>query len=536
MKVQGFDDGRGKRVQRKPDENKILQLPRQDAAGGERKKGKRKDEQWDEQWKEEPEAEESEPEWGEAGGAEPEPDGIGPDGTAPETDAMRADSYDEGELEEFELEEETQEETDAWQEAYIRREENRRIAAKRRTEKRRQREERQLNVIGQPAYSTKQASDREKAERKTERKTEQKREQKTGQKTSGRNASARKSGKSRGPVILAVLGCIALFLLLVYIALAAKLKREEEDAIEAGNAKQSYTQEEVDALLAEAAEAAKAEEAERILGGIQQNLEDGMAAAKALRAFYPNDIVVATSGRIRFFPVQDNLKKNSYQQDNLVQLDNGELQYVENGQVISHKGIDVSYHQGEINWELVAQDGVEFAFLRVGLRGYGTGKVVVDEQFENNIKGALANGIQVGVYFYSQSVNEEEVLEEAQLVLDQIAPYRVTGPVVYDAEKVASSRTSNLTVEERTAMTLTFCRTVEAAGYRPMIYLNLDTAFSTVDLAQLEEYDKWFAHYGTDMYYPYDYKIWQYSESGSVQGIASEVDMNISFGDVFAAP
>lgn len=499
MKVQGFDDGRGKRAQRKPDENKILQLRRRDTVK-ETESG------------EEPELEElelEETEW--------EEDDL-------RTDGLERDEPEESGLVEVNLEEvDSEEETDVWEEEFTRRREEQRRAAERRMEKRRQerqRQERQLNVIGQPAYGARQPSDREKA-----------------RKASGRKSSSNKTGRSMGPVILAVLGCIALILLLVYIALAARLNKAKEDALEAGNVKQSYTREEVEALLAEAAEEARAEEAERLLGGIQQNLEDGMAAAKALRPFYPNDIVVATSGKIRFFPVQDNLKKNNYQQDNLVQLENGELQYAENGQVISHKGIDVSYHQGEIDWELVARDGVEFAILRVGLRGYGTGKVVLDEQFENNIKGALANGIQVGVYFYSQSINEEEVLEEAQLVLDQIAPYRVTGPVVYDAEKVPSSRTSNLTVEERTAMTLSFCRTVAAAGYRPMIYLNLDTAFSTVDLAQLEEYDKWFAHYGTDMYYPYDYKIWQYTESGSVQGIDSEVDMNISFGDqVFAAP
>lgn len=344
------------------------------------------------------------------------------------------------------------------------------------------------------------------------------------QKRMERRSQARSGGrtKSAGPIILAVLGCVALILLLAYIVIAARMK-ETEQTMSGG--KQTYTQAEVDALVAEAAE----KEAERILGGIQQNLTDGQAVAKALRPYYPGDVVVATSGKIRFFPVQESLKKNSYQQENLIELENGELQYQENGQVISRKGIDVSYHQGEIDWQQVAGDGVEFAFLRVGIRGYGSGKVVLDEQFENNIKGALANGIKVGVYFYSQSVNQEEVLEEAQLVLEQIAPYKVTGPVVYDAEKVDDSRTSSLSAKERTDMAITFCEKVKEAGYRPMIYLNLDTAFSMVELERLEEYDKWFAHYGSDMYYPYDYKIWQYSERGTVAGINSEVDMNISF-------
>ncbi|MBQ8232013.1 MAG: glycoside hydrolase family 25 protein [Lachnospiraceae bacterium] len=331
-----------------------------------------------------------------------------------------------------------------------------------------------------------------------------------------------------GPTILAVLGCIALILLIIYIVAAARINHGN-DAETAGNMKENYSYEEVQDLLAETTETAKAEEAERILSGIKQGLTDGLGTAKALRPYYTDEIIVATGGRIRFFPIQDNLKKNTYTQENLVKLDNGELQYTEDGQVISHKGIDVSYHQGEIDWQKVAQDGVEFAFLRVGIRGYGTGKVVLDEQFENNVKGALANGIEVGVYFYSQSVNQEEVLEEARVVLEQIAPYRITGPVVYDAEKVDDSRTSKLSSTERTDMAVTFCETVKEAGYRPMIYLNLDTAFSMLELERLEEYDKWLAHYGSEMYYPYDYKIWQYSESAIVDGINGEVDLNISF-------
>lgn len=331
-----------------------------------------------------------------------------------------------------------------------------------------------------------------------------------------------------GPVILAVLGCIALVLLLVYVIAAAHIKGGD-NAEQAGNIKDKYTYKEVQELLAQAAETAKEEEASRILDGIKEGLTDGLGTAKALRPYYPDEVIVATSGRIRFFPIQDNLKKNTYSEDNLTKLDNGELQYTEDGKVISHKGIDVSYHQGEIDWQKVAQDGVEFAFLRVGIRGYGTGKVVLDEQFENNVKGALANGIQVGVYFYSQSVNQEEVLEEARVVLEQIAPYRITGPVVYDAEKVSDSRTSSLSSTERTDMAITFCETVKEAGYRPMVYLNLDTAFSMLELERLEEYDKWLAHYDSVMYYPYDYKIWQYSESGTVDGINGEVDLNISF-------
>ena len=201
--------------------------------------------------------------------------------------------------------------------------------------------------------------------------------------------------------------------------------------------------------------------------------------------------------------------------------------------MITHKGIDVSQHQGEIDWQQVAQDGVEFAFLRVGYRGYGeAGRLMVDEQFEDNVKGALANGIRTGVYFFSQSITEEEAVEEAKLVLEQIAPYRITGPVVYDLEKVSASdaRTNYLTVEQRTAMARAFCQTIADAGYSPMLYMNLESAVALFDLTQLEDYDKWYAHYTTELYFPYEYKIWQYTEKGSVKGIGSEVDLDVSFG------
>ena len=338
--------------------------------------------------------------------------------------------------------------------------------------------------------------------------------------------SGRRRRRQIWPVVwigLAVMIVLALVIYLI-VVLAGK-----NDAEEASAKPRTYTQEEVDALLAAAKDSARAEEAERILSGIQANFESGQATIRALREFYPEHIVLASDGRVRFYPIQEQLKQCTYSQEQLIVQENGELQYTENGQIVSEKGIDVSNHQGEIDWAAVAQDGVKFAVLRVGLRGYGTGKIVVDQQFENNVKGALSNGIEVGVYFYSQSVNKEEALEEAKLVLEQIAPYRITGPVVYDAEKVSDSRTSGLTGTERTDMAIAFCEAVAQAGYRPMIYLNLDTAFTVFELERLEEYDKWLAHYTDEMYYPYEYEMWQYSESGTVSGIKGKVDMNIRF-------
>ena len=309
----------------------------------------------------------------------------------------------------------------------------------------------------------------------------------------------------------------------------------EDEALEPG--KETYTRQEVAELLKEAREKAGDAGTERILEDIKRVLSGGeLTMVEMLRPYYEDEIVVVSSGAFHFVPINQALKKNNYQSENLNILESGEIQYVENGQVTSHKGIDVSKFQGEIDWEAVAADGVEFAFIRVGNRGYGSeGKLLEDDMFETNIEGALQAGIKVGVYFYTQAVNEEEVLEEAELVLQKIAPYKVECPVVYDIEKVsgANGRMNALSAKERTDLTLLFCERIAEAGYEPMIYYNMEMAGLMLELERLEEYEKWFAYYNQDLYFPYDYKIWQYSHTGRVNGIKGEVDMNISFGPIW---
>ena len=193
----------------------------------------------------------------------------------------------------------------------------------------------------------------------------------------------------------------------------------------------------------------------------------------------------------------------------------------------------MSKYQGEIDWEKVADDDVEYAFIRLGIRGYSEGEIMEDETFEDNIKGARQNDIDVGVYFFTQATSVEEAEEEAQYVLDTIEPYKVTYPVVIDVEAVNNSdaRTKELTKEERTEYCIAFCEMIKNAGYTPMIYGNLKTFMLLLDLEQLEEYEKWFALYDEQVYYPYDFKVWQYTDEGKVDGIDVNVDLNISFGD-----
>lgn len=339
-----------------------------------------------------------------------------------------------------------------------------------------------------------------------------------------------------------IISCLVAMTVVVIAALLIydriREKADEKEVQEAlASAPVTYTQEEVDAMLSQAVsdaqEQAGREAEERLLAALEESLVNGPSTVQSLRPFYPDDIVVVSNGVFHFVPINDNLKKHGLVQENIQVLENGELQYVESGQVVSHKGIDVSKYQGSIDWEKVAADGVEFAIIRLGYRGYGEeGRLVEDETFKSNIEGANAAGIKVGVYFFAQAVTEEEALEEARFVLDLIAPYKVEYPVVYDVEKTREDgRMNKLTQEERTQVTVTFLNAIREAGYTPMLYGNMEMLSVLIDIEALEEYEKWYAYYGSELYFPYHFSMWQYSEKGAVDGIKGNVDLNISFKD-----
>ena len=201
--------------------------------------------------------------------------------------------------------------------------------------------------------------------------------------------------------------------------------------------------------------------------------------------------------------------------------------------VTARMGIDVSEFQGEeIDWKQVKKSGVEFAIIRLGYRAYGeSGDLVLDAMYEQNIREASKAGIDVGVYFFSQAVSAAEAVEEAEFVLDHVKKYDITGPVVYDTEEIKwdAARTDENTKQEFTNYCKVFCDTVSHAGYDPMIYSNMEWMAFTLDMEELSEYDFWYADYCEIPQCPYDYKIWQYSESGAVPGISANVDLNLWF-------
>ena len=239
----------------------------------------------------------------------------------------------------------------------------------------------------------------------------------------------------------------------------------------------------------------------------------------------------STLGEV-FVPVYSDVPVSTVNTDNITSR-NGYAFYTENGAVTSYSGIDISEHQGEIDWGKVKGAGIDFAIIRAGYRTYGGGVVTIDENFTDNLRQANAAGIATGVYFFSQATTQEEAIEEADAVLDAISGCDITYPVVYDWELIFddSARTDDVSVETLADCCIAFCERVKSAGYTPMIYQNKTTAMHKLDLPRLKDYDFWLAEYGDKPTYYYKYDIWQYSSSGTVPGIEGRVDMNISFRD-----
>lgn len=193
-------------------------------------------------------------------------------------------------------------------------------------------------------------------------------------------------------------------------------------------------------------------------------------------------------------------------------------------------GIDVSKWQGEIDWNMVRDAGIEYAIIRCGYRGSVSGSLVEDPYFEQNIRGATAAGVKVGIYFFTQAVNEVEAVEEASMVVSLIRDYDITYPVFIDTEGAGGKgRADDLDVETRTAVCDAFCRTVENAGYEAGIYASRNWYNNRLNTPSLEKYVIWLAEYRSVPIYQGYYQMWQYTSRGSVSGISGNVDLDISY-------
>ncbi len=191
-------------------------------------------------------------------------------------------------------------------------------------------------------------------------------------------------------------------------------------------------------------------------------------------------------------------------------------------------GIDVSKWNGNIDWNAVSNSGISYVIIRCGYRGSSQGKLIEDPKFLANIKGATAAGLKVGVYFFTQAVDEVEAVEEASMVLEQIKGYKISYPIFLDVEP-SGGRADSIDRDTRTAVCKAFCETIQDAGYTAGIYANKTWLTGKLNAGELNAYKIWLAQYSATPTYTGKYDIWQYKSNGSVSGIKGNVDMNQSY-------
>ena len=288
----------------------------------------------------------------------------------------------------------------------------------------------------------------------------------------------------------------------------------------------------------------------------EKDVMNGFINADGSRSFHPDDPISRaematvvwrvmnldlTEGMFRdkgianyWLDVLEDVPGNPYTEDQFVRDEAGRLAYT--GGYYAH-GIDVSRYQYDVDWEAVAGDGIDFAIIRAGGRSYGrgedSGKIYDDVTFEQNMQGAIAAGLDVGAYFFSSAITVEEAVEEADLLLSMLEPYRehITYPVVCDWEYLGGneSRAYGVDSEIITGCIAAFCERVREAGYTPMLYFNKFCGYVKMDLRDLVQYNFWFAEYADYPTCIYGFQFWQYSCTGKVAGISSDVDLDLCF-------
>jgi GH25 family lysozyme M1 (1,4-beta-N-acetylmuramidase) len=254
-------------------------------------------------------------------------------------------------------------------------------------------------------------------------------------------------------------------------------------------------------------------------------------STEIMSRMFPNNIVYKDGGVTRYADIDPSLPRNGYKWNECLTWRDGRPVYETKDGARALLGVDVSHHQKEIDWKRVAADGIDFAMIRVGYRGSEQGTLQEDTFFRDNITSAAAVGISVGAYFFSQATSEAEAIEEADYVIGALSGAAVTMPVVFDIEEAdgAASRTGDLTPEQVTSFARAFCDRVSEAGYTPMIYANTRWFIARMNLKDLSDYGKWLAQYFEYPAYPYEFAMWQYTNTGRVDGVKGDVDMNLAF-------
>ena len=243
-------------------------------------------------------------------------------------------------------------------------------------------------------------------------------------------------------------------------------------------------------------------------------------------------LVQYSNGKEEWVLISPYLPKHEYDFTRLV-CQSDLMKYYVDGRQTSYVGVDISKVQDYVDFVKVKKSGINFVMLRAGARGYGTGQLIVDDYFNDNLKRATDAGLEVGVYFFSQAITKEEAVEEANMVLENLGEYRISYPIAFDMEFIENdqARIDSLSKADKTAIAKAFLDTIAAAGYKTMLYGNKEWLIKEIDMSKLTAYDVWLSQLTDVPDYPYQFTMWQYSTQGSVDGIAGAVNMNISFID-----
>ena len=231
-------------------------------------------------------------------------------------------------------------------------------------------------------------------------------------------------------------------------------------------------------------------------------------------------LVTNRDGKEEWVLISPYLPKHEYDFTKLV-CQSDLMKYYQDGKLTSYVGVDISKYQDYVDFLKLKKAGVDFVMLRVGARGYGSGQIVLDDYFVDNIKRATDAGLQIGVYFTSQAITEEEAVEESNIVLENIKDYKITYPVAFDMSFVDNDTTRIETVSraDKTKITKAFLDTIEAAGYKPLLYGDKEWLIKEIDLSKLSAYDVWLSQMEDVPDYPYRFTMWQYANDVTIDGI-----------------
>ncbi len=241
--------------------------------------------------------------------------------------------------------------------------------------------------------------------------------------------------------------------------------------------------------------------------------------------------VTLRDGTNEWVEISEDIPRYTYDFTN-IRISDGKMAYYQDGEKISWLGVDLSKSSGNVDFEVLKNSGVDFVMLRLGGRGYETGLVSLDENFVSNITKAQSAGLEVGVTFFSQAVTPREAEEEAEFVLSNLIPYRISFPVAFDMEYIVNdeSRIDILTKEDKTEIAETFLSRIELEGYRCVLYGNKNWLLGEIESEDLlAYYDVWLNEASSIPEFPYQFKMWKYGASQKIEGVENDAAYTISF-------